>query len=310
MSYSLNDHITFSAGGAALDRASHLRADWAALLAGGEAQVLPMAHGRTLIDLDGGTPETMLVPPADARLDAARESPVLLGLYQDRPVFAADYSGLDEAAAAALFPAGKFIDLRSIAGELSPGAATLAAVAKGVLGWHESHPCCARCGAPSLPEDGGWRRRCGLCGALHFPRTDPVVIMLILHDEHVLLGRQAGWPEGILSLLAGFMEPGETIEEAVRREVREEAAIEVAEVGYLGCQPWPFPTTLMIGCIGRATTREIVRDPTELEEARWVSRAEMAEVLAGRHDTIRAPRLDAIARTIVEAWVDGKVGLG
>jgi len=178
---------------------------------------------------------------------------------------------------------------------------------QGQIGWHETHPCCARCGATTGIEDGGWRRVCASCGAFHFPRIDPVVIMLVLHGDDVLLGRQSRWPEGLHSLLAGFMEPGETIEDAVRREVLEEANIRTARVRFLACQPWPFPSSLMLGCVAEATSREITIDPTELEAARWVSRGEMAEILAGGRPGIASPRVDAIARAILAAWVAGEI---
>lgn len=160
-------------------------------------------------------------------------------------------------------------------------------------------------------EDGGWRRRCETCGGLHFPRTDPVVIMLILSGDgdRVLLGRQAKFLAGTYSLLAGFMEPGESIEDAVRRETQEEAGITVGPVTYVASQPWPFPASLMIGCAGRALTEEITRDPEELEDALWLSRAEMLMVFDGDHPKIRAPRPDAIACSILRGWVDGAVPL-
>ncbi|HUF56875.1 MAG TPA: NAD(+) diphosphatase [Thermohalobaculum sp.] len=306
LSPSLTDRVVFSAGGDALDRASHLRADAGRLLDDG-GLVLPLCEGRVLIDLEAAGPRLGWRGARDAGLEAAAGPPPFLGLLDGRARFCADL-GLDGTVARQAFAPAKFIDLRSIAGELAPPEAAAAAAARAVLGWHATHPCCARCGAATGVVDAGWRRRCPACGAFHFPRTDPVVIMLILDGEDVLLGRQSAWPEGLYSLLAGFMEPGETIEEAVRRETREEAAIEVGEVRYLGCQPWPFPTTLMIGCLGRALGREITRDPAELEDARWVGRDEMARVLAGAHAEMRPARVDAIARTILEAWVAGEVG--
>jgi len=175
-----------------------------------------------------------------------------------------------------------------------------------VVGWHRIHPFCARCGGPSVPDEGGWRRRCTACGALHFPRTDPVVIMLITRGDRVLLGRQRHFLPGMYSLLAGFMEPGETIADAVRREVLEEAAIRVGRVRFLASQPWPFPASLMLGCWGEALSEEITIDP-EIEDARWVSRAEMALALDGRHPSFAAPRKDAIASWILSAWVAGEI---
>ena len=153
------------------------------------------------------------------------------------------------------------------------------------------------------PADGGWRRSCPACGAQHFPRTDPVVIMLILHGNSVLLGRQAAWPPGMYSLLAGFMEPGESIEAAVRRETLEETGIAVGRVEYLASQPWPFPSSLMIGCRGEALTREIDRDLAELEDARWVTREQTVAALAGDDPDLRPARRGSIARFLIERWL-------
>ena len=197
------------------------------------------------------------------------EAPFFLGLSAEgAPLFAADISawaaeGLD------LTGLGEFVDrseqqhpdlpeghvfaeLRRIMTRLSPRDAELAASAKAVIGWHETHRFCARCGAASDVSQGGWQRSCPSCGGQHFPRTDPVVIMLITHGDSVLMGRSPGWPEGMFSLLAGFVEPGETLEAAVRREVMEEAGVPVGAVSYLSSQPWPFPASLMFGCAGEA----------------------------------------------------------
>ncbi len=306
--------VTFAAGSGQLDRAAHLRDGMEELLLRGDAALLPLWQERVLIDLGGEAgagPKLGWVPPAD-HLDEAVEAPVFLGFSGETPCFAADVSGLDEEAARTRFgpiPGGaaKFIDLRSICGELCPAGASIAATAKGVLGWHRTHRYCSRCGAPSVMENGGWRRRCPSCRGMHFPRTDPVVIMLILRGDDVLIGRQSTFPPGTYSLLAGFMEPGETMEDAVRREVLEETAIRVGRVGYLGCQPWPFPSNLMIGCIGEAETSDITRDPTELEDALWVQRDAMARILSGEHPEIRPPRKDAIARAILTDWINGAI---
>jgi NAD+ diphosphatase len=169
---------------------------------------------------------------------------------------------------------------------LTPRDAELAATARGVLQWHATHRHCARCGGASVPDQAGWQRRCETCGAGHFPRTDPVVIMLITDGDRVLVGRSPGWPERMYSLLAGFVEPGETVEDAVRREVLEESGIRVGPVRYLASQPWPFPASLMLGCHGVAETTEITVDPEELDDARWVGRSEMLEVFMGRHPAI------------------------
>ena len=202
-----------------------------------------------------------------------------------------------------LDPSLGFADLRANMAALDAAEAGLAAAAKGILGWHRSHGFCANCGARSEAADAGWRRTCPACAAQHFPRTDPVVIMLILSGNSVLLGRSPGWPPGMYSLLAGFMEPGESIEAAVRREVAEETGVPVGPVDYLSSQPWPFPSSLMIGCRGIATAREIALDPAELEDARWVSREALATAIAGRDPTLRPARTGSIARFLLERWL-------
>ncbi len=304
---SLSDPLTFAAGGGDLDRASHLRPDSAALLARADARLLPQWHEKALIELSGERPALGWIAPDPGLVALAGELPVFLGRHRDAPRFTADFSGLDGDTAHARFgETMKFIDLRSVAGQLSRAEASIAAAAKGVVGWHRIHPFCARCGSPSSPEDGGWRRRCTACGALHFPRTDPVAIMLVTRGEHVLLGRQSDWPPGLYSLLAGFMEPGETIADAVRRETFEETSVRVGPVRFLASQPWPFPASLMLGCWGEALSEEIVID-AEIEDARWVSRAEMAMALRGEHPQFAAPRPDAIARWILSAWVAGEI---
>ncbi|MEO1456659.1 MAG: NAD(+) diphosphatase [Pseudomonadota bacterium] len=298
------DSIVFASAGAAFDRAGHRRAEAEALAARPDARLVALSDGRIAVDL-AGPAKTLAWRPVPARAPGSPR--IFLGMIGETPCFAADYGPLEEADTADLLPeGGKFIDLRSISPELSALEAGIAATAKAVLGWHSTHRFCARCGAgPTLVEDGGWRRRCAACGAMHFPRVDPVVIMLVLHGDRVLLGRQSNWPAGMHSLLAGFVEPGETPEDAVRREVMEEAAIRVGRVRYLATQPWPFPSTLMIGCIAEALSEEITIDPTELESALWLPRGEAIEALAGRHPVLAAPRRDAIARSILLEWVEG-----
>ena len=163
------------------------------------------------------------------------------------------------------------MDLRSlaVAGFLPQGELAILAQARSLLHWHERHGFCANCGAKTEMRDAGYRRHCGACTTDHFPRTDPVIIIAVRHGKRMLLGRQSAWPEGMYSTLAGFMEPGETIEEAARREVFEEAGISVGEIRFHSNQPWPFPSSLMIGLIGEALTDDIVIDPKELETARW-----------------------------------------
>ncbi|EGJ22197.1 NUDIX hydrolase [Cereibacter sphaeroides WS8N] len=306
--------VTF--GGSGLDRAGRLRGDAAGLarLLAGDC-VLPIWRGRPLCAEEGALG---WLPP-DHPVLAGAEEPIFLGLDGEAPRFAADISHWSPEAGAeavqggffdpgfqshpALPGAPGFGDLRGLMLALSPREAELAATAKALVQWHRSHRFCSTCGAPSAPSEGGWHRRCTACGAQHFPRTDPVVIMLVTHGNRALVGRSPGWPEGVYSCLAGFVEPGETIEAAVRREVMEEAGVTVGPVRYLASQPWPFPASLMMGCHGIALTDAITLDPVELEDARWMTREEMVTVMAGRHPDVRPARKGAIAHFLISNWL-------
>ena len=199
----------------------------------------------------------------------------------------------------------KLIDLRTLAQQerFAPETLSLLAAAKAILFWHAKHGFCSNCGQPTHASAHGWRRECVACKTHHFPRTDPVVIMLVVDGDRVLLGRQARFPKGFYSALAGFVEPGETLEDAVKREVLEEANLHCADVTYLASQPWPFPASLMIGCFAKAVTREVKIDGIELEDARWFSRDEVKQMLAGSHaQGLASPGRMAIARTLLETW--------
>ncbi|MBU3031401.1 NAD(+) diphosphatase [Paracoccus marinaquae] len=311
--------VTFA--GSFLDRADRLRADAAEVarrLADPASRVSPFWRGKPLFDLTEAGPRLAWLSAGEALVRDCPEPVVFMGLDDAGLAhFAADVSSIappDEAPAEFvdkrtldLSETRKFIELRAIMGEIDHRDAGIAAAAKGIFEWRLTHRFCANCGGPNVVSHAGWRFDCRACGRQHFPRTDPVVIMLVLDGENVLLGRQSNWPERMYSLLAGFMEPGETIEEAVRREVLEEAGITVGAVHYVTSQPWPFPASLMIGCAARAETHRIMMDPTELEDAIWVSKAEMAEALAGRHDRIAPARKGAVAQVILRAWVEGTV---
>ena len=200
-------------------------------------------------------------------------------------------------------------DLRSVAvqGLVPPGALGMLGQAKSLFYWHSRHRFCGACGGHTVSAAAGWRRDCPHCKAQHFPRTDPVVIMLAHDGDRCLLGRQARFAPGMYSCLAGFLESGETIEDAVRRELAEEAGIATGKVTYLASQPWPFPATLMIGCLAQATSTELRIDTTELEDARWFSREECHAMLESRHpDRLHSPPPMAIAHTILRAWVEGE----
>jgi NAD+ diphosphatase len=234
---------------------------------------------------------------------------VFLGFLEDEPRFAL---ALAPFAIAALQARGDIvlIDLRSIAMRGLLGHDHLGALAEGraLMNWHARHGFCANCGVATKTVEGGWRRDCPACKTLHFPRTDPVVIMLPVDGARCVLGRSPRFQAGMWSCLAGFVEPGETIEDAVRRETREEAGIVCGRVAYFASQPWPFPMSLMIGCHVEARSREIVVDRSELEDARWFDREEVALMLAGKHPTgLTAPYPVAIAHHIMRAFVENDV---
>lgn len=316
----LAETVTF--GGSGLDRAAEIRGQAEVLqaaIAQGQAETILLWRGKPL--LEGAARARLARLPMDhVVLQDHGRSPLLLGREESgKFVFVSDISDwvpeeVDEAALGAFFDPSEqqhpmleesqvFLELRGVMSQVSARDAELAATARAVLGWHRSHRFCAACGAESQMVMAGWQRSCPSCNTQHFPRTDPVVIMLITHGNAVLMGRSHGWPEGMYSLLAGFVEPGECLEAAVRREVFEEAAIKVGEVGYLASQPWPFPSSLMIGCYGRAETDEITIDPSEIEDARWFSREEVLLSFSGDHPTLKAARKGAIAHFLLSNWL-------
>lgn len=307
--------VTF--GGSGLDRAAGLRRrdDVLAGLLEAGGRVLPVWRGKPLLAGAGAG----WVASGHPVLAAAEGAPVFLGIDDGVARFAADISAW-EPEAGERPPAGVFFDpteqrhpslpedhrfaeLRGVMAALPARDAELAVTAKALLGWHRSHRFCSACGNPSEMVEAGWQRRCPACGTSHFPRTDPVAIMLITRGDRTLIGRSPGWPEGMYSCLAGFMEPGETLEAAVRREVAEETGVAVGPVRYLASQPWPYPSSLMLGCHGEAVSETITLDPVEIEDALWITKAAMADALAGTHPTIRRPRNGAIAGFLLTNWV-------
>jgi NAD+ diphosphatase len=262
------------------------------------------------------------VPPDHPMLRHAPRPFLYLGQHQGHARFAADLSAwepdaLDRAALAmfldtsiqrhpAAAPDMHFGELRMAMAQLDAPEAALAATARALFNWHRTHGFCAACGQPSTATMAGWERQCPACGAKHFPRTDPVVIMLVTHGNDVLLGRSPGWPERMYSALAGFIEPGETLEAAVAREVFEEAAIRLGPVRYVASQPWPFPNSLMFGAVAEATSREITLDD-ELEDARWFPREEILRAWSGSHPDLLPARKGAIAHFLIGAWLAGRL---
>ncbi|MTI44637.1 NAD(+) diphosphatase [Roseibium hamelinense] len=248
-------------------------------------------------------------PPKKAfALGAQRHELVFLGQNHDgsRPLFAGLLPMSDEEVDAddSLWAN----DLRNIALQSIFSEQDLSALsqARALLHWHRTHGFCSRCGKPSEIADAGYRRDCKFCGGQHFPRTDPCVIMLITDGDRALFGRPPRLPDGIYTTLAGFMEPGETVEQAVRRETLEEAGIDVGEVRIISNQPWPFPANLMIGCIGKAESTEIHIEDDELEACRWCDRAEVRKMLEGTHsDGDRIPPSISIAYKLIAGWLEG-----
>jgi len=301
-------------GGNPLDRASERRddGDWiAALLREPTTRLLalrdlkPLTRGTAIPALDW-----QLVAPWRDQIESGAPL-VFLGLGEGRAHFAIDATGAGLPDVGGSQPT----DVRALAPMIAAGEAAILAQARSVLDWHARHRFCAQCGAATTIAAAGWKRRCPACRASHFPRTDPVVIMLAIRGERALLGRNGRRAGARFSCLAGFVEPGETPEEAVRREVREEAGVRCGRVRYLAAQPWPFPSSLMMGFLAEALTEEIAVDPAELAEARWFSRDEIREMVAraaaGPDDPtqVSLPSPMAIAHQICRRWASGLDGL-
>jgi NAD+ diphosphatase len=279
--------------GPGLDRADPLRAQperIAEFARDPAARMLAWDNGAPAVDEQGDLVWRAMDPD---------DAPLFIGLDGDRPRF----SGIPDGSVP--------VDTRAhfwLLGQLGPRDAPLFAAALSLANWHRRHRFCSVCGEASAPVRGGWSRRCGSCGGEHFPRVDPVVIMLAEHDGRLLLGRQPQYPAGRYSALAGFVEVGETIEAAVARELHEEAGIRVADVTYVASQPWPFPSSLMIGCTAMALDDALVIDTTELDDARWFTRDEVTAALAKAPDaSFQAPPRFAIARTLLEHWLASPV---
>ncbi|WP_315761313.1 NAD(+) diphosphatase [Sphingomonas sp. Y38-1Y] len=277
--------------GATIDRADHLRADperLAAARADPAARVLAMAGLDPVVE-DGRLVWRAIGPDAGEL--------VLLGVEAGAPRFAALLETPTEGAARG--PA-----LYALLATLPREEMALYAAARSLVDWHSRHRFCPRCGGETVVEKGGWARHCVSCAAQHFPRTDPVVIMLAEHGGRVLLGRGLGWPPGRYSALAGFVEPGESIEEAVAREIWEEAGIRVGDVRYVASQPWPFPSQLMIACIGTAADDVLTVDTSELEDCFWATRDDVVAAMSGDPNArFLAPPPHAIAYTLLNWWM-------
>lgn len=308
----------FKYAGGTLDRAGAERRDprWVeAQRADPAARVIPVWRDHILIDdPDGDDPRAGFRDLAAITAIDPTATVTLLGLDERRtPIFAADLGDISEQSANEIAGPGRFMKLRQVGPLLSLDQAALLGYANGMITWHRHARFCGDCGAATEVDEGGNVRRCTApgCGTHIYPRTDPAVIMLVEHPAtddapaRCLLARHARLPSGMYSTLAGFVEPGESLEEAVVREVREETGVEVDEVRYFGSQPWPFPRSLMIGFRARATTEAIHVDPDELQEARWFTAAQITGFGDSGDETaaFRLPRADSIARALVDGWV-------
>lgn len=300
--------IAFS--GNPLDRAGNRRSDtpWlASLRASARARVLPLWKLQPLLVSPEGVPETVahlgfIDGDLASGLGGADATEVFLGVNGEEAFFARDISALPDPLAAALANYGHFRDARAATGLLDAAQSAILAQAKAMLDWHNRHRFCAHCGHATTLSDGGYRRICGTCRTEHFPRTDPAVIMLVTRGNRCLLGRNKRFTGGHFSTLAGFVEPGETIEEAVAREVFEEVALRTRAVRYFASQPWPFPSNLMIGCFADADGSDIAVDGEEIIAARWFDHETINRLVSGQSAEVLLPRRDAIAFHLISHW--------
>jgi NAD+ diphosphatase len=294
--------------GSPLDRMAERRTDaeWIAdAIAAETALVVPLWRTKSLLRSEQA-PAAVFVEPTGALRNAVEPAEwVFLGMWSGRPVFTVDLSATEEPAALLPPDHGAFGDLRGIASLLPAGEASILAHARGLLHWRSRTRFCSVCGAPCEPTGGGHVMHCTGCGTDHFPRTDPAVIMLVTRGDSILLGHASRFPTAMYSTLAGFVEPGESLEEAVAREVYEETGIRVGHVAYHSSQPWPFPASLMLGFYAEGLTEEITLHDAELADARWFTRA---MCLSPDEHGFQLPGGDSIARRLVEDWLAHPVG--
>ena len=307
--------------GSRIDRADRLRGDKKALEQGlRSARAYVFWRARPLVSSDRSE---LISVALDHPILAEGDMQIFLGVDGKQHVYAVDISAwtpdvAPEVKGNPLFdrsevshpeaPNGAiFTDARFAMGALQSEFAEWAASAKAMFHWHRANGFCAKCGGETVEAKAGWERICQSCEAHHYPRVDPSVIMLVTHGDKVLLGRSHGWPEKMYSCLAGFMEPGETLEMAVAREVEEEAGVQVGRVQYLLSQPWPYPSSLMIGCVAEAKTTELHVDPNELEDAMWISKAELIAKSSGDDPEIFPARPGAIAYELISAWLKDEI---
>ena len=289
-----------------LDRRAQQRGDQAwidRLVRDGATRILPVWRAQNLVAGIGEAPRAAWLSLTQVESWIGGSDMVFLGIAGEVAHFALELSHLEDPAPAAAAAAAGFTDLRSVGAVIPRDDGALLAYARGLIHWHSRHRFCGVCGHGTVSEQAGHQRRCGNpdCGAVHFPRTDPAVIMLIHDGNRIILGRQSQWPPGMNSVLAGFVEPGESLEEAVAREVMEEVGIAVDDVRYQSSQPWPFPSSIMLGFTARALNTDIRLSPDEIESARWYSREELRR--SPENESFRLPRRDSIARRLVDDWL-------
>ena len=290
-----------------IDRAAHLRTNAEKLFAleGDRKARAYVMHRDSILMTQGADGPRALLTLDEARKLGANPGTIFLGLDNGAPVFG---MGISSAAAEDLMGRKDVAveNLRAVAasGAVQPRELSTIAMAKSLVGWHQRHGFCANCGTRTSMSQGGWRRDCPSCKSEHFPRTDPVVIMLVTSGDKCLMGRQSQFPPTMWSCLAGFVDAAETIEQAVQREILEESGIHCTDVRYYMTQPWPYPSSLMIGCTARATTTDITVDRTELEDARWFTRDEAAAMLSKQHPQgLTGPHPVAIAHHLLANWL-------
>ena len=291
----MENHNVFA--GAFVDRSGERRKDpdWlATAMSSDHSRFVPVWGEQCLVA--GDPPQMLLLSRQQIEGYVDEPELVFLGLFRDQPAFALSVSGTEPP----FIELGEFHDLRFLGTALSPDEANLAAHARALVLWHTSQFCCGRCGSRTRPEAGGNSRVCTSveCGHVMFPRVDPAIIVLVAHGDRCLLGRQANWPAGRYSTIAGFVEPGESLEDAVRREVYEETNVHVSNVVYHSSQPWPFPSSLMLGFVAEATSTDIVLNDAELEDARWFTRDELTGP-----DLPKLPFRISISRRLVDHWI-------
>ncbi len=307
-------HLSYTTITLRRDNMSRRPTDWVSSRAKKNIKAVAV-HGQHNLIIDGNPPQAAIFEGETARalIDAGRQE-ILLGTEDDTPVFAV---ALDDKVAAKIStlagPNATFMDLRQVGPRLTDAEGHVLAHARGMTYWHDRHGFCGVCGAPTESRHHGHERVClnNDCGVSHFPRTDPAVIMLVSRDDipggACLLGSHARWSFGMYSTLAGFVEPGETLEQCVEREVFEESGIHTTDITYMASQPWPFPSSLMLGFRARATSYGIECDPEELKDAQWFTREQvldMKEFADAKDDDTRLPRKDSISRWLIQTWLD------